>query len=49
MAWGLFSASSLVIGATVGIVRLPSKVFRAALMAFGGGALIEALDHICYL
>jgi len=42
--WGILSASSLVLGAAVGIVKLPSKVVRAALMAFGGGALIEALS-----
>lgn len=42
--WGVLSASSLIFGAGVGIYRLPSKVVRAALMAFGGGALIEALS-----
>eukprot|EP00929_Paragymnodinium_shiwhaense_P109054 TRINITY_DN75413_c0_g1_i1.p1 TRINITY_DN75413_c0_g1~~TRINITY_DN75413_c0_g1_i1.p1 ORF type:complete len:792 (-),score=200.84 TRINITY_DN75413_c0_g1_i1:139-2514(-) len=42
--WGLLSASSLVLGAGVGIIRLPSKVVRAGMMAFGGGALIEALS-----
>lgn len=42
--WGILSASSLVFGSAIGIVRLPSKVIRAALMAFGGGALIEALS-----
>jgi CRP-like cAMP-binding protein/zinc transporter ZupT len=42
--WGLGSASSLVFGAALGIVRMPSKVVRASLMAFGGGALIEALS-----
>lgn len=44
LGWGLFSAFSLVLGAGIGIVRLPSKVVRASLMAFGGGALIEALS-----
>jgi len=42
--WGFISASSLILGAALGIWRLPSKVVRAALMAFGGGALIEALS-----
>jgi len=42
--WGFLSASSLVFGAIVGICKLPSKVSRAAMMAFGGGALIEALS-----
>lgn len=42
--WGLLSASSLVFGAIVGIARLPSSKVRATLMAFGGGALIEALS-----
>lgn len=42
--WGILSASSLVLGAAIGIVKLPSKVKRATLMAFGGGALIEALS-----
>jgi len=42
--WGFVSAVSLTIGAWIGITRLPSKVTRAALMAFGGGALIEALS-----
>lgn len=42
--WGILSASSLILGSSIGIVKLPSKVVRAALMAFGGGALIEALS-----
>eukprot|EP00397_Hematodinium_sp_SG-2012_P013370 GEMP01013573.1.p1 GENE.GEMP01013573.1~~GEMP01013573.1.p1 ORF type:complete len:825 (+),score=170.16 GEMP01013573.1:178-2652(+) len=40
---GALSALSLVLGAIVGIWKLPSAVIRAALMAFGAGALIEAL------
>jgi CRP-like cAMP-binding protein/zinc transporter ZupT len=43
-AWGLLSAISLVIGATIGVVRNPSKEIRAMLMAYGSGALIEALS-----
>eukprot|EP00927_Polykrikos_kofoidii_P034445 TRINITY_DN29238_c0_g1_i1.p1 TRINITY_DN29238_c0_g1~~TRINITY_DN29238_c0_g1_i1.p1 ORF type:complete len:763 (+),score=158.22 TRINITY_DN29238_c0_g1_i1:66-2291(+) len=42
--WGLLSALSLVLGSGIGIAKLPSKVVRATLMAFGGGALIEALS-----
>lgn len=42
--WGILSASSLLLGSIIGVIRLPSKVVRAALMAFGGGALIEALS-----
>ena len=42
--WGLLSASSLLIGAAIGIVRLPGAKLRAILMAFGGGALLEALS-----
>lgn len=42
--WGILSASSLVLGAAIGILRLPGRVVRAAMMAFGGGALIEALS-----
>lgn len=43
-AWGLLSAISLIIGAAIGVVRNPSKSFRAMLMAYGSGALIEALS-----
>ena len=42
--WGLLSASSLLIGAAIGILRLPGAKLRAILMAFGGGALLEALS-----
>ena len=40
--FGLLSSISLVIGAIVGIMRLPSMKKRAVLMAFGAGALTEA-------
>ena len=42
--WGLLSALSLIIGSVIGVVRLPSLRLRAVLMAFGGGALTEALS-----
>ena len=41
--WGLVSSVSLPIGALLGIWRLPSERLRAAMMAFGGGALLFAL------
>lgn len=40
---GLFSASSLIIGASLGIVTSPSETFTAILMAFGAGCLIYAV------
>ena len=43
-AWGLGSAMSLVLGAGIGIMAKPGPVLGASLMAFGGGALIEALS-----
>lgn len=42
--WGLISAWSLVIGAQLGTWKLPSKKIRAILMAYGGGALFQALS-----
>lgn len=42
-AWGALSAVSLILGAIIGIVHPPSEKWTAALMAFGAGALIEAL------
>lgn len=44
LGWGVLSAVSLVLGAAIGVWRLPAKKVRAAMMAFGGGALIEALS-----
>ena len=44
LCWGLVSAVSLPIGAFLGIWRLPSERLRAAMMAFGGGALFFALS-----
>ncbi|CAK0797768.1 unnamed protein product [Prorocentrum cordatum] len=41
---GVAHAVSLVLGAAIGVWKLPSKKVRAAMMAFGGGALIEALS-----
>ena len=41
--WGLLSAVSLVLGALIGIHKKPSQFTNACMMAFGGGALIEAL------
>jgi len=43
-AWGVLSAISLVIGAVIGVMRNPRKEVRAMLMAYGSGALIEALS-----
>ncbi len=42
--WGLLSALSLVIGAAIGVTAAPSPKVNAAMMAFGGGALIQALS-----
>lgn len=42
--WGILSAISLIIGAVIGVLRNPKKEIRAALMAYGSGALIEALS-----
>ena len=42
--WGLLSALSLVIGAWIGITQTPSPKVNASMMAFGGGALIQALS-----
>mmetsp|Transcript_68094 Transcript_68094/g.175542 ORF Transcript_68094/g.175542 Transcript_68094/m.175542 type:complete len:436 (+) Transcript_68094:121-1428(+) len=44
MIWGFLSAISLTIGSVIGTVRLPSAKIRAALMAYGGGALLFALS-----
>jgi zinc transporter ZupT len=43
--WGLVSAVSLPIGAVVGVTEWtrPSQAVIAALMSFGGGALLYAL------
>ncbi|EOD20768.1 hypothetical protein EMIHUDRAFT_469914 [Emiliania huxleyi CCMP1516] len=41
--WGALSAASFVMGALLGVNGLVgTAIFRAALMAFGGGALLEA-------
>lgn len=42
--WGFISATSLIIGAIWGVFRLPKQSIRAAMMAFGGGALLFALS-----
>lgn len=42
--WGFVSAVSLIIGCAWGIFRLPKQSVRAAMMAFGGGALLFALS-----
>mmetsp|Transcript_12200 Transcript_12200/g.28610 ORF Transcript_12200/g.28610 Transcript_12200/m.28610 type:complete len:675 (-) Transcript_12200:243-2267(-) len=52
--WGLLSAVSLPLGACVALVRPPSARIQCALMAFGAGALINALTlelfgHAYYL
>ena len=44
LGWGLLSALSLVIGAAIGVTSAPSPKVNAAMMAFGGGALIQALS-----
>eukprot|EP00316_Scyphosphaera_apsteinii_P024807 CAMPEP_0119328708 /NCGR_PEP_ID=MMETSP1333-20130426/74053_1 /TAXON_ID=418940 /ORGANISM="Scyphosphaera apsteinii, Strain RCC1455" /LENGTH=145 /DNA_ID=CAMNT_0007337643 /DNA_START=63 /DNA_END=497 /DNA_ORIENTATION=+ len=44
LGWGLASSVSLIIGSCIGIVKLPGQKTRAALMAFGGGALIQAVS-----
>ena len=41
--WGTLSAVSLLIGAGIGVAHLPSRTVRAGMMAFGSGALVEAL------
>lgn len=43
LGYGLFSASSLIIGAGLGIVTSPSERLTAILMAFGAGCLIYAV------
>lgn len=43
LLWGLISAVSLPLGALIGVWAWPSKKVTAALMAFGGGALLFAL------
>ena len=43
LLWGLLSAVSLPLGAALGLWRPPPKRVTAALMAFGGGALLFAL------
>jgi CRP-like cAMP-binding protein len=43
LAWGLFSAASLPLGAVLGMWLKPRNVIVAAFMAFGGGALLAAL------
>jgi len=40
---GLLGASSLLIGAIVGIVWQPARTFTAAIMAFGSGTLLSAI------
>ncbi len=44
MGWGVLSALSLLLGSYIGIVCLPSQRVRSFFMAFGGGALLEALS-----
>ena len=44
LLWGLISAVSLPLGAAFGLWRRPPKKVSAALMAFGGGALLFALS-----
>jgi zinc transporter, ZIP family len=44
LAWGALSASSLVIGALLGIVRPWPKKLVGAVLAFGAGALISAVS-----
>ncbi len=43
LMWGLISAVSLPLGALIGVWAWPPKKITAALMAFGGGALLFAL------
>jgi CRP-like cAMP-binding protein len=40
---GLLGASSLLAGATIGIIYQPGRVFTAAIMAFGSGTLLSAI------
>lgn len=40
---GVLGASSLLIGAIVGVVWQPGRVFSAAIMAFGSGTLLSAI------
>jgi zinc transporter ZupT len=41
--WGVLSAVSLPFGACIALVRLPGRVAQGMMMAFGAGALINAL------
>ncbi|HIK45844.1 MAG TPA: protein kinase, partial [Leptolyngbyaceae cyanobacterium M65_K2018_010] len=40
---GLLAASSLLVGAVMGIGWQPARTFTAAIMAFGSGTLISAI------
>ena len=41
--WGIVSAVSLPLGASIGLIFKPGKKITSALMAFGAGALLFAL------
>ncbi|MQA85577.1 MAG: ZIP family zinc transporter [Streptosporangiales bacterium] len=43
--WGLAAASSLVVGAVVGLTIRTSELVRGFIMAFGSGVLISALAY----
>ncbi len=43
LAQGLLAASSLLLGAVIGIGWQPARAFTAAIMAFGSGTLISAI------
>lgn len=42
--WGLIAASSLVIGALIGVTRCPSQRLTGLVLGFGAGALISAVS-----
>ena len=43
-AWGAFSALSLPLGASLGLIWQPSQKVNSSFMAFGAGALLFALS-----
>ena len=43
-AWGLLAASSLVVGALIGVLRRPNPVRVGLVLGFGAGTLISAIS-----
>lgn len=48
VGWGLLSGSALLLGCIISLTCMPGQRVRAILMAFGGGALLEALSIELY-